>query len=130
MIEKQLTQEQEDVLIKQGYRFAGSHSAVKTCQWTRNAICEDGLCYKHKFYGINSHQCIQMTTSMSCANRCTFCWRGEKAPVSTNWVGCIDDPEYIVDIAIKNHIKLLQGFKGEPRISKKMQRRIKCLSLK
>ncbi len=71
-----------------------------------------GGCYKYVFYGIRSHQCLQMTTSMFCASRCKFCWRGQKAPVSKNWYGNIDDPEHIINHSLDAHLSLLEGFKG------------------
>jgi tRNA wybutosine-synthesizing protein 1 len=33
------------------------------------------MCYKHTFYGIASHRCIQMTPTLRCNQRCLFCWR-------------------------------------------------------
>ncbi len=110
--ESQLTKSQENSLKKQGYRLVGNHSAVKTCEWTRKMLRGQGGCYKFAFYGIRSHQCMQMTTSMFCANRCKFCWRGQKAPVSDSWYGPIDSPEHIINHAIDAHLNLLQGFKG------------------
>jgi tRNA wybutosine-synthesizing protein 1 len=106
-------------LERQQYRVIGSHSAVKICGWTKNMIKNKGGCYKLKFYGIMSNQCLQMTTSISCANRCTFCWRGYKAPVSKDWKWDIDEPEFILENSIKAHHKLLQGFGGQPE-SKQM----------
>ncbi|MFH1408466.1 MAG: 4-demethylwyosine synthase TYW1 [Nanoarchaeota archaeon] len=102
-------------LEKQAYRVIGGHSAVKTCGWTKKMVRGEGGCYKLKFYGIMSHQCLQMTTSMSCANRCTFCWRGYKAPVSKEWEWPVDDPQMIFDESIKEHLKLLVGFKGNEK---------------
>lgn len=116
---KQLTSGQEKVLTKQGYRIVGNHSAVKVCGWTKNMINGKGGCYKYVFYGIRSHQCLQMTTSMFCASRCKFCWRGLKAPVSKEWYGKIDDPEHIINHAIDAQINLLQGFKGNKLADKK-----------
>jgi len=107
-----LTKEAKAELEKQQYRVIGSHSAVKICGWTKNSLRGKGVCYKQKFYGIKSHQCMQMTTSLSCANRCTFCWRGYKAPVSKKWKWKIDEPEFILDGSIKEQKKLLSGFKG------------------
>ena len=107
-------------LEKQQYRLVGSHSAVKVCGWTKNMIRGKGGCYKMKFYGIMSHQCLQMTTCLSCANRCVFCWRGHKEPVSKVWKGAVDDPSMIVDESIKSHIDLLQGFKGGLNANKKI----------
>jgi tRNA wybutosine-synthesizing protein 1 len=105
-------------LEKQAYRIVGSHSAVKTCGWTKNMINGQGGCYKLKFYGIMSNQCMQMTTSISCANRCTFCWRGYKAPVSKEWKWGVDDPQMIFDESKKEHHQLLIGFKGSDKANK------------
>lgn len=111
--ERQMSQGQWTVLRKQGYRQVGNHSAVKICEWTKHMLRGIGGCYKYVFYGIRSHQCLQMTTSMFCASRCKFCWRGQKAPVSKKWYGPIDSPEHIINHAIDEHLKLLQGFKGK-----------------
>jgi len=111
-----LSQSAKDELKKQQYRVVGEHSAVKICGWTKNMIKDKGGCYKLKFYGIMSNQCLQMTTSISCANRCVFCWRGYKAPVSKTWEGNVDEPEIIFDKSIKAHHKLLYGFGGQPEL--------------
>jgi len=107
-------------LEKQAYRVVGSHSAVKTCGWTKKMIRGQGGCYKLKFYGIMSHQCMQMTTSMSCANRCTFCWRGYKAPVSKDWKWNVDDPIEIIDGSLSAHASLLVGFGGSPTANQRI----------
>ncbi len=120
----QLTSRQKELLQKQGYRLIGNHSAVKTCEWTRNMLRGKGGCYKYVFYGIRSHQCMQMTTSMFCANRCKFCWRGEKAPVFKEWYGPIDSPDHIINHAIDAHINLLQGFKGFEKANKRALKEI------
>lgn len=118
-----LTPQASQELEKQGYRIVGSHSAVKTCGWTRNMINGQGGCYKLKFYGIMSNQCMQMTTSISCANRCTFCWRGYKAPVSKEWKWDVDDPEMILNKSQEEHHQLLIGFKGSPKANKRAYER-------
>src|SRR3989339_468321 len=114
-------------LEKQQYRIIGTHSAVKTCGWTKNMIKGQGGCYKLKFYGIMSNQCMQMTTSMSCANRCTFCWRGYKAPVSKEWKWGVDDPEMILKESMRQHHKLLDGFGGNAKASKPVYRKSKTI---
>ncbi len=106
-------------LEKQQYRIVGEHSAVKTCGWTKNMINGEGGCYKLKFYGIMSNQCMQMTTSISCANRCTFCWRGYKAPVSKDWKWGVDDPNMIFEKSLQAHEKLLVGLGGSHRANKR-----------
>ncbi len=110
-----LTESAKKTLEKQAYRIVGSHSAVKTCGWTKKMVKGEGGCYKLKFYGIMSHQCLQMTTSISCANRCTFCWRGYKAPVSKEWKWNADDPQMILDKSLEEHYDLLVGYKGNSK---------------
>jgi len=107
-------------LEKQQYRIVGNHSAVKICGWTKSMIKGEGGCYKLTFYGIMSNQCLQMTTSISCANRCTFCWRGYKAPVSKDWKWSVDDPVKVVNESQAAHHKLLIGFKGSKNANKKI----------
>lgn len=68
-----------------------------------------------KFYRVNSAQCLQMTTCLSCANRCIFCWRGYKEPVEKSWMGNIDEPEQIFQDSLKAQYKLLTGFKGNKK---------------
>ena len=69
---------QQEKLEKSGYRFVGSHghAAVKTCHWTRQSIVDKGVCYKEKFYGIESHRCLQMSPAVpNCQQECECCWR-------------------------------------------------------
>lgn len=103
-------------LEKQQYGFAGKHSAVKECEWTKRDLKGEGSCYKHKFYGISSHECMQMTTSMACANRCTFCWRDYNSPVAKEWKDDYDQPEDILQWSLDQHYRLLVGFKGHPKV--------------
>lgn len=62
-------------LEKQGYKIIGTHSGVKLCRWTKSMLRGRGGCYKHTFYGIESHRCMETTPSLACANKCVFCWR-------------------------------------------------------
>ena len=109
-----LNVKQKKKLNEQGYRLIGNHSSVKRCEWTKNMIRGKGECYKHWFYGINSNQCLQMTTSLTCANQCMFCWREYKL-ASKKWPikdSQTDNPDFIINESIKSHDKLLTGFKG------------------
>lgn len=124
-LKNQLSQRQIKILEKQQYRMVGGHSSVKVCGWTKSMLRGRGGCYKYKFYGIRSHQCLQMTTSMYCANRCMFCWRGEKAPVSKTWYGPIDKPKFIIDESKKAQMSLLEGFKGSKTANKKLVKEMK-----
>lgn len=97
-----------------GYRLVGSHSAVKQCRWTKNALYGQGQCYKHTFYGINSHQCMEATPSLACANKCVFCWRNHMNPVATSWDFKTDDPDFVVRESVKNHLELIDEAASSP----------------
>ena len=51
-----LTDSLRKSLTKQGYKLIGSHSGVKICRWTKAMLRGRGGCYKHTFYGIESHR--------------------------------------------------------------------------
>lgn len=99
-------------LTKQGYRLIGSHSGVKMCRWTKAMMRGRGGCYKHTFYGIASHQCMEATPSLACANKCVFCWRHHTNPVGTEWRWKMDEPELIVENAIQSHVRMVKEFRG------------------
>ncbi|MEN3017286.1 MAG: 4-demethylwyosine synthase TYW1 [Candidatus Methanosuratincola petrocarbonis] len=106
------------VLRSQGYHIVGRHSAVKTCHWTREAITGGESCYKSKFYGIQSHRCLQMTPAVSrCTNMCLYCWRVLPHEHGYPLVdGCVEDPpEAIVDGAIAAQRRALSGYKGNAK---------------
>ena len=48
-------------LQKQHYHLVGEHAGVKICHWTKESLLRDRSCYKGKFYGIASHNCLQMS---------------------------------------------------------------------
>lgn len=104
------------LLKKQGYALAGRHSAVKTCLWLRHAMNGQGFCYKSKFYGVQSHRCLQMTPTLMCNQRCLFCWRPTEIPVPD--LGEWDSPEKIVEESIACQRKLITGFGGSPNAIK------------
>jgi tRNA wybutosine-synthesizing protein 1 len=106
-------------LEKQGYRFTGQHSSVKICEWTKRVLKNEGTCYKQKFYGINTHQCVQMTPSMACPNRCVFCWRSLDYYTSEN-MDEFDDTKEIIENAVKEQVLLLSGFGGNKKVDEKL----------
>lgn len=103
-------------LTKQGYKLIGSHSGVKLCRWTKSMLRGRGGCYKHTFYGIESHRCMETTPSLACANKCVFCWRHHTNPVGTEWRWKMDDAETIIAGALENHYKMVKQFKGVPGV--------------
>jgi tRNA wybutosine-synthesizing protein 1 len=111
-----------DMYYKQGYRIVGKHqhSAVKICRWTKESLRHDRFCFKQKWYGIESHRCLQCTVSLSCLNRCVYCWRTFH-PVFEKEMNkkTIDEPSEIIDELIKAQRLLLTGFKGNEKADKK-----------
>ncbi|XP_015450120.1 S-adenosyl-L-methionine-dependent tRNA 4-demethylwyosine synthase isoform X1 [Pteropus alecto] len=105
-----------EALTKQGYQLIGSHSGVKLCRWTKLMLRGRGGCYKHTFYGIESHRCMETTPSLACANKCVFCWRHHTNPVGTEWRWKMDQPEMILKEAIENHQNMIKQFKGVPGV--------------
>merc|ERR1712137_717830 len=103
-------------LQKQGYKIIGSHSGVKLCRWTKSMLRGRGGCYKHTFYGIASHRCMEMTPSMACANKCVFCWRHHKNPVTREWRWVTDGADMIIDGAIERHRKMIKTCRGIPGV--------------
>jgi tRNA wybutosine-synthesizing protein 1 len=93
-----------------------NHTAAQTCGWTANAMRGEGTCYKHAFYGIRSHRCIQMTPVVKCNERCVFCWRDHQGHAyeldGVEW----DDPEAVVDASIDLQRTLLSGFGGNDAV--------------
>jgi len=105
------------VLLKQQYRFAGAHTAVKICTWTKNSLRDEGVCYKEQFYGIRSHRCVQMSPSVGfCQNQCVFCWR----PLEYNEgieMKEFDDPDDIIERCLEQQRDLLIGFGGNEKVN-------------
>ncbi|XP_055388878.1 S-adenosyl-L-methionine-dependent tRNA 4-demethylwyosine synthase TYW1-like [Condylostylus longicornis] len=100
-------------LTKAGYGLVGNHSAVKVCRWTKKQLQGRGGCYKHTFYGIESHRCMETTTFLACANRCVFCWRHHTHPVAkdfTRWKP--DPPDMLIEKAIETHRLMIKPLKG------------------
>lgn len=107
-------------LEKIGYRFVGNyrHAAAKICHWTKKSILNEGVCYKQKFYGIESHRCLQMSPSIPfCHQKCLFCWR-DVSVTETQWKGEMDDPREIIEGSIVAQRNLLCGFFGNDKADK------------
>lgn len=115
-VREMITPMLRESLEKQGYRLIGSHSGVKLCRWTKSMLRGRGGCYKHTFYGIESHRCMETTPSLACANKCVFCWRHHTNPVGTEWKWKMDDPHLVLEGALKNHLNLIKQFRGVPGV--------------
>lgn len=107
----------QETLKKQHYALVGNHSGIQICRWTKKSLCDEGECYKQKFYGISSHRCCQMSPAiMWCQNQCLHCWRAIELTLGSK-LSKIDDPKEIIDECIKQQRKMLTGFKGNNKIN-------------
>ncbi|KAF7656138.1 hypothetical protein LDENG_00045850 [Lucifuga dentata] len=104
-----ITPSLRNTLTKQGYKLIGSHSGVKLCRWTKSMLRGRGGCYKHTFYGIESHR-------LACANKCVFCWRHHTNPVGTEWRWKMDPAEKILEDALEKHQSMIRQFRGVPGV--------------
>lgn len=123
-----LPQELCDLYRKQKYGLVGKHSAVKTCHWQRRSLSTRGgeNCYKHRFYGIPTHRCLQMTPSLGhCTQSCLFCWRATPETLGVSWkqtqsITTPEDPASIIEGCIDTHRQQLSGFGGNPIVDRDM----------
>jgi tRNA wybutosine-synthesizing protein 1 len=59
---------------------------------------------------------MEATPSLACANKCVFCWRHHKNPVGKEWRWKTDNPHFIVEEAVKEHVKMIKETKGIPGV--------------
>lgn len=107
-------------LEKQGYHLLGRRGAYKACQWQKKALLHGTSCYKQRFYGIQSHRCLQMTPVVDkCTQSCDFCWRVTPAEVGVSWnqvdvseadVIPVDD---LMDAVLMANLRTLGGYNPE-----------------
>lgn len=110
-------------LEKEKYHIVGSHSVYKKCHWTHEALTSGRYCYKGKFYGIESHRCVQMSpTAAWCWFRCVHCWRLEPEDIGVEWdetkMPVEDDPDLIAEKSIEEHKRAVSGYFGREGVDK------------
>lgn len=108
------------IMKKQKYHLIGKHSAVKRCKWLYESLIHDRPCYKQKFYGIKSHQCIQMSPSVFyCTQQCLFCWRAQSGDLKIKWdemnLPKWESAEEIIQESLKAQARILSGYNGHPK---------------
>jgi tRNA wybutosine-synthesizing protein 1 len=103
---------------KKSYGLVGSHSSVDICEWTKKSFLNKGMCYKNKFYNIDTHRCCEITPATAwCQEKCIFCWRPMEWYYRTKMGKRIDSPKEIIEGAIAQRGKLINGFKGNPKVN-------------
>lgn len=109
--------------LKKAKYGISDHSTVELCHWTKKSFKGEESCYKHKFYGISTHQCMEFSPAgMYCENRCVYCWRPMEFYDSLEMnPQNVAEPEDIVNNLMTERRKLIMGFYGDPRaITKKL----------
>ncbi|MFH1623435.1 MAG: 4-demethylwyosine synthase TYW1 [Candidatus Aenigmatarchaeota archaeon] len=117
-MQSQIPKDAAEKFANAGYRIVGTHSAVSVCHWTKESLRRGRVCYKQKWYGIESHRCLEMTPALVwCSHNCQFCWRslkftkqGEPKP---------DEPAGIIDGCVEARKELIAGFGGREGTDKK-----------
>jgi tRNA wybutosine-synthesizing protein 1 len=98
-----------------------NHSTVELCHWTKKSFVNEGECYKKKFYGIDTHRCMEFSPAgMLCQNRCVYCWRPmEFYDFMEMPSEAADDPEIIVKNLMEERYRLMNGYFGNARSNMK-----------
>jgi len=107
--------------LKKAKYGVSNHSTVELCHWTKKSFLNEGECYKKKFYGIDTHRCMEFSPAgMLCQNRCVYCWRPMEfydfMEISAN---AVDDPETIVSNLMQERYRLMNGYFGNAKADRK-----------
>ncbi|MFW9931830.1 MAG: 4-demethylwyosine synthase TYW1, partial [Candidatus Thorarchaeota archaeon] len=104
-------------LERQGYHLLGSRGGYKACQWQKKSLLYGDVCYKQKFYGIESHRCLQMTPVVDkCTQNCEFCWRVTPSDIGISWdqlsvdVEDVLPPSDLLDETLMANLRSLGGY--------------------
>jgi len=106
--------------LKKAKYGVSDHSTVELCHWTRKSFKNEGDCYKHKFYGISTHRCMEFSPAgMHCENRCVYCWRPMEFYDSMKMEPeNVAEPEQVVSKLMEERRKLIMGHYGDARHEK------------
>ena len=120
---KELIQIQPNIInnLKKAKYGVSNHSTVELCHWTKKSFLNEGECYKKKFYGIDTHRCMEFSPAgMLCQNRCVYCWRPmEFYDFMEMPTDAVDDPETIVHNLMHERYRLMNGFFGNVKADRK-----------
>ncbi len=106
--------------LKKAKYGISDHGTVELCHWTKKSFKDDGQCYKHKFYGISTHRCMEFSPAgMFCENRCVYCWRPMEFYSSLKMPeDKVAPPEIIISNLMEERRKLIMGHYGDPKSNK------------
>ncbi|MEK6818152.1 MAG: 4-demethylwyosine synthase TYW1, partial [Thermoproteota archaeon] len=106
--------------LKKAKYGVADHSTVELCHWTKKSFKHEGSCYKHKFYGISTHRCMEFSPAgMHCENRCVYCWRPMEFYDSLKMEPeKVAEPKEILTKLMEERKKLIMGYYGDSRNDK------------
>jgi len=106
--------------LKKAKYGVADHSTVELCHWTKKSFKHEGSCYKHKFYGISTHRCMEFSPAgMHCENRCVYCWRPMEFYDSLKMEPeKVAEPQEILTKLMEERKKLIMGYYGDSRNDK------------
>lgn len=106
--------------LKKAKYGVADHSTVELCHWTKKSFKHEGSCYKHKFYGISTHRCMEFSpVGMHCENRCVYCWRPMEFYDSLKMEPeQVAEPEEILTKLMAERKKLINGYYVDSRNDK------------
>lgn len=106
--------------LKKAKYGVADHSTVQLCHWTKKSFKNEGDCYKHKFYGISTHRCMEFSPAgMHCENRCVYCWRPMEFYDSLKMEPeRVTEPEEILTKLMEERRKLIMGHYGDIKSDK------------
>lgn len=106
--------------LKKAKYGVADHSTVELCHWTKKSFKHEGSCYKHKFYGISTHRCMEFSPAgMHCENRCVYCWRPMEFYDSLKMEPeKVAEPKEILIKLMEERKKLIMGYYGDSRNDK------------
>ena len=103
--------------LKKAKYGVADHSTVELCHWTKKSFKHEGSCYKHKFYGISTHRCMEFSPAgMHCENRCIYCWRPMEFYDSLSMEpDRVAEPQEILEKLMSERKRLIMGYYGDSR---------------
>jgi tRNA wybutosine-synthesizing protein 1 len=106
--------------LKKAKYCVADHSTVELCHCTKKSFKHEGSCYKHKFYGISTHRCMEFSPAgMHCENRCVYCWRPMEFYDSLKMEPeKVSEPKEILTKLMEERKKLIMGYYGDSRNDK------------
>ena len=102
--------------LKKAKYGVADHSTVELCHWTKKSFKHEGSCYKHKFYGISTHRCMEFSPAGKHCDSCIYCWRPMEFYDSLSMEpDRVAEPQEILEKLMSERKRLIMGYYGDSR---------------